>query len=125
METTREPRDSNINPSTYLKPFDITKFGTEEDPCFGKEYDLKAPECGMCGDIEACSIAFMLNSTRLRTQLETENKYKDLEEADLLKKKKIKAFIQKKRADGWGDTKIVVKLKTKFNLTRAAAQNFL
>lgn len=121
----RQPRDSGVPKEAYLKPFDITKLGSEEDPCFGQLYDLNAPECGVCGDIEACSIAMMHNSTRIRTQLETENKYKDLEEADMIRKKRIKEYIQNKRGKGWGDTKILAKLKRHFNLTTAAARNLL
>jgi hypothetical protein len=121
----RESRDSKISPEAYLKPFDVTKFGGEEDPCFGKEYDLTAPECGICGDIEACSIAFMHNTTRVRTQLEAENKYKDLEEADMIRKKRIRDFVKSKRMKGWGDTRIITVLKRRYSLTRAAAHNFL
>lgn len=125
MSINREPRDSNIPKEAYLKPFDITKMGGPDDPCFGKEYDLSAPECGMCGDIEACSIAMMHNSTRIRTELEADNKFKDLEEADLIRKARVKEFIKQKRAQGWGDTKILAKLKSQFSLTKAAARNLL
>lgn len=124
-EKERVYRDSQISPESYLTPFDVTKFGGEEDPCFGKLYDLNAPECGMCGDIEACAIAMMTSQTRLRTQLEASNRYKDLEEKDMLVKAKIKEYIQKKRALGWGDTKIMAKLKSEFNLTKQTAKNLL
>lgn len=124
-EAKRKSRDSQIPKEAYLKPFDITQFGSGEDPCFGKEYDLAAPECGMCGDIEACAIAFMHNSTRVRTQLETENRYKDLEEADMIRAKRIKDWVQSKRAKGWGDKKTLIILQRTFSLTRAAAQNYM
>lgn len=121
----RVVRDTKISPEAFIKPFDVTKFGGEDDPCFGKLYDLNSSECSICGDIEACAIAMMASQTRLRTQLEAENKYKDLEEKDMLVKAKIKEFIQKKRKLGWGDTKIVAKLKSEFNLTKQAAKNLL
>lgn len=124
-EEVREPRDNKILPEAYLKPFDVTKFGGEEDPCFGKLYDLNAPECNICGDIEACAIGMMTTQTRLRTQLESENRYKDLEEKDMIVKAKIKKYIQEKRALGWGDTKIIAKLKSDFKLTKQAAKNLL
>jgi len=104
----REPRDSQTPDKILLTPFDVTKFGSAEDPCFGKEYDLNADECHICGDVEICAIAFMHKGKAIRTQLESEHKYKDLEEAEMIKFQKVKEFINEKRLLGWGDMKIII-----------------
>jgi hypothetical protein len=120
----RNARDSKVPDKVLLKPFDVTKFGSEDDPCFGKEYDLNADECQICGDIEICSIAFAQKQLRVRAQLEAENKFKDLEEVSMVSEGKVRDFIQAKRMEGWGDTKIKIKIRTKFNLTKEQSLNF-
>jgi hypothetical protein len=120
----RSSRDSKVPDKVFLRPFDITKYGSEDDPCFGKEYDLNADECTICGDLELCAIAFAQNQSRVRIQLESENKFKDLEEGDMIRETTIREFISGKRVLGWGDTRIKVVIRNKFNLTRAQAQNF-
>ena len=122
--SSREPRDSQVSDRYLLKPFDVTKYGSPDDPCFGKEYDLNADECGICGDIEICSIVFAQNTLRVRAQLEAENKFKDLEEVNMVREGKIRDFIQDKRMQGWGDTKIKIKIRNLFNLTKEQSQNF-
>ena len=120
----RNARDSKVPDKYLLKPFDVTKFGSDEDPCFGKLYDLNADECQICGDIEVCSIAFAQGQLRVRTQLEAESKFKDLEEINMVAEGKVRDFIQAKRMAGWGDTKIKIKIRSKFNLTKEQSCNF-
>lgn len=63
----------------YFKPLNITDFGTEKDPCFGKLYDVKADECGRCGDSEICLIVMGQNMNKKRLILEKEKPYLDIE----------------------------------------------
>lgn len=118
-------RDSGVDKKHLLKPFDPTEFGGPNDPCFGIHHSLAAEECQICGDIEICAIATMQNLAKNRLALEAENKYKDLEEADMLKVRAIKDFITEKKSQGLGDTVIRVKLKKKFNLTYSQTKLYL
>lgn len=104
----RDPRDSKVPDKMLLVPFDATKFGSEEDPCFGKLYDLNADECHICGDVEICAIAFMHKSREVRTELEAAHKYKDLEEAEMIALSKVREYITEKRLLDWGDMKITI-----------------
>lgn len=78
------------------KPIDITIFGTDEDPCFGKHYDNKAPECQRCGDSEICSIIYMQKQNLLREKIEEETKFKDItnEVEPLQIKRKTSKYIR-------------------------------
>jgi hypothetical protein len=65
----REPRNTKKKPD-IMKPFDVSMFGTDDDPCFGKHYDIQAPECASCGDREICSIVLAQNMHKLRAKAE-------------------------------------------------------
>jgi hypothetical protein len=110
----RQSRDSNIPDKTFLKPFDVTKFGSADDPCFGLFYDLTADECNECGDIEICAIAFARNQHLKRAEIEATQKFKDLEEEELLFKTSIREYIKTLRSKGKGDTIITVLAAKKF-----------
>jgi hypothetical protein len=69
-------------PQDLLKPFDITKFGSEEDPCFGKLYKASAPECTICGDSIICAIAMQQTQTAKRELEEKTGSFKDMEEVE-------------------------------------------
>ena len=81
--------------------------GGENDPCFGKHYDLKAKECKKCGDCEICAI--VSSQKGLMKQIgkqEAENSFKDLDEAKLIKEQnlQIEDLIKrkvKKNPDKW------------------------
>ena len=118
-------RDSKVPLESLLKPFDVTKFGTEDDPCFGKHHDLNADECQICGDIEICSIATMQNRLSMRKLLENETKYKDLEEAELIRNKQIKDFVEKLRSKNLPTSVIRVRLKTRFGLTHTKTKQWI
>lgn len=64
----------------FFKPLNITDFGTEKDPCFGKLYDVKANECSRCGDSEICLIVMSQRMNTTRKKLEKENSYLDTED---------------------------------------------
>ena len=114
-KVSRQSRDSHIPDKTFLKPFDVTKFGSADDPCFGLLYDLTADECQECGDIEVCAIAFARNQHIKRAEIEGKQKFKDLEEEELLFKSNIKAYIKALRSKGKGDTIITVLAAKKFD----------
>lgn len=118
-------RDSKVPAKDLLKPFDVTKFGSEDDPCFGKHHDLNSDECQICGDVEICGIATMQSQLTMRQLLEKENKYKDLEEAEMIRTAEIKAFIEARRKRGVSDAVIRAKLKSQFKLTYGQTKLYL
>lgn len=121
----REPRDTEeFEDDDLLTPFDVTKLGTDEDPCFGKLYDLKAEECKICGDIEVCSIAFSQKLTEKRLNIESETKFKDLEEVKYVSGEdpigedpEVLAFIIRQRQAGIPRITIKKLLKSRYLLS--------
>ena len=80
----RVPRETPIKESKKLVPFDVTKLGSEDDPCFGKLYDLTAPECHECGDIELCALK-LSQSQRVKTlDIESKMSFRDISEKDIV-----------------------------------------
>lgn len=75
MERKKKKR-VNLDP---LVPVSLDMIGSDNDPCFGKGYDLSTDECKQCGDSELCAIKFAAELGKTRKQLEQENNYKDLE----------------------------------------------
>ena len=75
----RKEREATVKKEALLKPLDFTKFGSEDDPCFGKLYDLSAPECKICGDQELCGVVFSQNMHTVRGNIENKSKFKDLD----------------------------------------------
>ena len=65
-----------------LKPIDILSLGSDEDDCFGKLFDLTAKECKSCGDSEFCQIVKGQGLNKERLEIETEQRFKDIEEAE-------------------------------------------
>jgi hypothetical protein len=79
----RKPRKKLAKEKEFknpLKPFDFSKIGTENDPCFGKHYDVKTPECQACGDSELCLVAMSQNLAVKRKNLEGKSTFKDIEQ---------------------------------------------
>lgn len=62
-----------------LIPFDLSKIGSTDNDCFGKDYDLSTKECKLCGDSELCVIKLAQGLNKTRKQLEEDNNYKDLD----------------------------------------------
>ena len=114
MSKARKSR-SNIDKSKFdlLKPIDVLSMGSDNDPCFGKHYDLLAKECRMCGDSEFCAIVKSQN-LKINNLLESgDQKYKDIEEAKVVsnsKSENAKALIEKYRKQGLRNTKILLKV---------------
>lgn len=81
----RNPRKKLVKKVDLTKPlipFDITKFGTDDDPCFGKLFDLTEEACRMCGDQTLCQIKQNQITEGDRLKLEKDNRFKDLELVD-------------------------------------------
>jgi hypothetical protein len=88
----RVARDKiNKKKINFMEPLDISKFGTDEDPCFGKHHDPKASECGRCGDVEICSIICSQMMHVKRELIEKGQRFKDIEP---LETKKVKTLNQ-------------------------------
>ena len=104
-----------------LEPMDISKLGTNGDPCFGKHYDLSTKECKMCGDSELCCIKFTDLMGKTRKELEAETKYKDLE--PLIDMEGCKKYYRKLVRDKLGKREILDKIQSRFELSRKEARD--
>ena len=104
-----------------LEPMDISKLGTNGDPCFGKHYDLSTKECKMCGDSELCCIKFTDLMGKTRKELEAETQYKDLE--PLIDMAGCKKYYRKLVRDRLGKREILDKLQSRFELSRKEARD--
>lgn len=121
----REPRDSKVPIKKLLIPFDVTKFGSEDDPCFGKLYDLSALECQECGDIELCAIAFAQGQHIARAKAEGEARFKDLEEEEIIFKGKVRTYLKKCEEKGMSKTVRVIKAAEKFKKDKTYIKTLL
>jgi hypothetical protein len=118
-KTNRFSRDSEVPGKILLTPFDVTKFGSEDDPCFGKLYSLSAIECTNCGDIEFCAVAFAQKQHLARAQAEKSQEILLTQVAEMELNKSIKAYINKKLLSGISKTRLVIIAAKKFNKTKA------
>jgi len=122
MASDRKAREE-INPGDYdiLKPIDVLTLGSKDDPCFGKYHDLKAPECSECGDSEFCAIMKAQNLHKDRIKIESEQRFKDIEESDYEMaqlKRKAKNLITKYQSDGYPRLKTILIVSKKLSLTK-------
>lgn len=113
----RTPREKTKGVD-LMEPVDITQFGTKDDPCFGKEYNLSAPECKRCGDSELCAIVMGQNNNLKRKDLESKNRFKDLEIVDKASNPALVEWVKVKIAEGLSSSEIVVKAKKTYGSTR-------
>jgi hypothetical protein len=108
----RRRRDRSVPVTQFLTPIIIRDFGGESDPCFGKLYDLMAPECQSCGDQEMCGIAFSHKLKQKQLDYEKATPVKDLELTELELKRDVKGFIDKQVSTGL-PKKVAVKLASR------------
>lgn len=122
----KKPKNRKID---YMKPLTIKDFGSENDPCFGKHYDLRADECARCGDYEACSI---VSQSKMLSQMEKQEKkhrFKDIEEAELIKtqdswaKKQMVKRARNKPGTWLSIDKFLPKFREHCNLTKVEDAN--
>lgn len=79
----RKPRNKQQKQLDLLYPIDITKLGSQEDPCFGKHFLPSCSECQRCGDAELCQIVISQKLHTKRGKIEKEGKFKDMEEKEI------------------------------------------
>ena len=97
----REKLTKKVDLTEPLLPIDIEKFGSDEDPCFGKLYDLTEDECKRCGDCTICGIVFNQGTLKLRAEQEKENTFKDLDiDKQTPDEKGAKKYIKEKIKEG-------------------------
>lgn len=77
----REKRDK-IDKSgiDMMSPIDITIFGSENDPCFGRLNEPSNSVCQRCGDSEICAIVQNQKLHATREKQSKTTKFKDEEE---------------------------------------------
>ena len=81
MSAERKPRKETPN-LDFSKPIDITIFGSENDPCFGKLHDDTDSACKQCGDSELCAIIKSQYQHLLRGKIEKKQPFIDKEMPD-------------------------------------------
>jgi len=91
----RKPQNKiNKEEINLLEPLNLANFTLENDPCFGKLHDLKAPECLRCGDAEICSIICSQNLKVERIEISNKIPLKEFnDEPDM---KRVKKFMRTK-----------------------------
>lgn len=99
-----------------LEPIDITRLGTNGDPCFGKEYNLATKECKMCGDSELCAFKMSQVLKITRKELEEKNHYKDLDTLEDVEG--IKKYMRSLKRKGLTRKEIVSKCNIKFEVPK-------
>lgn len=97
-----------------LKPIDLTKIGTNGDPCFGIGYDLSTKECKQCGDSELCALKTAQSLGKTRKELEEQNHYKDLDVLEDVVG--IKKFMRKLKRQGKTRKEVVTAASKKFEV---------
>jgi hypothetical protein len=110
---TRKKRDKASKGINYLEPFDVTKLGSDADPCFGKLYDPTVDECKACGDCELCSVVMNQKTEISRKREEKKARFLDVEETALQNKPINIIYARLKRAAGKFVT--IEKLKQELN----------
>lgn len=120
---TREPRKASLKPDAFLEPIDITKFGTDDDPCFGKLYNLADENCRRCGDQALCGLVFGHNQNLTRTNIESKQRFKDLEIDKPNENKALVNWVKDKKAEGWERSKIISKAVKTYGSTRKEIKN--
>jgi len=104
-----------------LEPIDILSLGSIDDPCFGKHHDLLTPECKSCGDSDFCAIVKAQGLHKDRLNIETKQRFKDIEEADeeiLKKREEAKVLIAGYREKGWKRLKTIIKVSQELAITK-------
>lgn len=76
----KERKTDELEDLNQMEPIDIEVFGTDDDPCFGKLYDLSADECQRCGDSEFCALKMGQTLNKERKLIESKENFLDIEE---------------------------------------------
>jgi len=109
------------------KPLDLTKFGSDEDPCFGKLYDLNTKQCKLCADADFCAIKMAQSQSVNRKELNKQNDFIDEFEISDVKldkttKKKVKKFMLRRIEQGVKPILVRKKAIKKYSITKDQAK---
>ena len=119
----RKTRDKiKVTDKQMLKPLNIEDFGSDDDPCFGKLFDLATAECKRCGDSEICGVVFAQKLNTVRTKVEEKHRFKDIE---LEYESEEAIYIKKLKGKGFKAGKIIRLVKKKYNLSKQEVKNLL
>lgn len=111
----------DIKPETVdvMVPLDITKLGSDEDPCFGKLYDLSTDECQRCGDSEFCSIKMSQTMNIKRKSIEGTQEFKDISGVKpQVDNNEVYEYMVSLKRKGLSALKIKMKARKKFNIDK-------
>lgn len=112
----RKAREATLPKSKFMKPIDIKQFGSEDDPCFGKHYDLSDSICKRCGDSELCGVVYSQTTLKdKRKKVESKSRFKDMEldaNSDLVQ------WVTEKKKEEMKRSEIIKKAKTMFGSSR-------
>lgn len=112
----------DLSKQDILEPItNIENLGSDNDPCFGKEFDLTSDECKMCGDSELCAICFAQKMNKTRSEIEEESHFKDLEK--LIDIKSVKKYMRSLIRKDTPKKDIISKSMEKFELTKKDARS--
>jgi len=116
-----DPKDHNL-----MEPLiDLTKLGTEDDPCFGKLHDLNAPECIRCGDNEFCQIVKSQRQHLLRAKESETTTFLDEEEATIVTNQELQDFVKRSVKKNKSDSFILRLGKKKYSGTEEEIQKLI
>ena len=108
---------------SQLKTFPtIKEIGSNNDPCFGKNYNLNSSECQICGDSELCAIKLSQLQGKTRKQLEESQNFKDMD--ILVDIKSVRKFIISQIRKGISKKEIISQTIEKFSVTKQEARFF-
>ena len=116
-----KPKEEFKPTKTMLPPVDLQAIGSDQDPCFGKGYDLTTNECKICGDSELCCIKFAALTGKTRKQLEAENNYKDMD--ILYDQQAVKKTVRQLCRKGLERKEIMDRLMAKYTMSRQDARS--
>lgn len=112
----------DLSKQDILEPItNLENLGSDNDPCFGKEFDLTTDECKMCGDAELCSICFAQKLNKIRSEIEEESHFKDLEK--LIDIKSVKKYMRSLIRKDTPRKEILSKSMEKFEITKKDARS--
>jgi hypothetical protein len=117
----RDKVSSKVDITKPLQKIDIMKFGTDDDPCFGKLHDFTADECRRCGDQVICQIVFNQKTLGLRGKIEEENRFKDLELINI----EATSYAKEKLKSGKTKSFVTKRLVGKFKITTEQAKKII
>lgn len=109
-----------------MVPFKYKDLGSENDPCFGKLYSIKAKECKVCGDCEACAVVTSQKGF-IAGIIEQNNKqpFLDIQEGELVDKQNeelltlMEKRVKKKKDKEFSVKVLAIKMQAKWNLVEA------